>query len=60
MPRGNRVMMLRTMLRNGTDENGETIETGYKIGEVHNLPPHIARALVKKGYAEFYHAPKKA
>jgi hypothetical protein len=48
------------MLRNGTDENGETIETGYKIGEVHNLPPHIARALVKKGYAEFYHAPKKA
>ena len=53
-------MMLRTIVRDGVDKDGESIETGYRVGGIYNLPPHMAKALVKKGYAEFYHAPIKA
>ena len=41
------------------NEDGKRRHTGYDEGVVYNFPTHIARALVKKGYAEFYHAPIK-
>jgi hypothetical protein len=51
--------MLRDLyLSEVEDEEGEIRKTGYVQGIVYNFPTHIARALVKKGYAEFYHASK--
>jgi len=52
MPRGNRVLMLRSLLRDKEDENGDPIKVGYEEGKVYNLPPHLAKKYVKHGYAE--------
>jgi len=60
MPRGNRIIMLRTVLRDSVGRDGDTKEIGYEEGKVYNLPPHMAKAYVRNGYAEFYHADKKA
>jgi hypothetical protein len=52
--------MLRTVLRDSVGRDGDTKEIGYEEGKVYNLPPHMAKAYVRNGYAEFYHADKKA
>jgi hypothetical protein len=59
MPRGNRVLMLRDLHRETVEDIfGNVRQTGYEGGKVYNFPTHIAKALVRKGYAEFY-APNK-
>lgn len=44
--------MLRSLLRDKEDENGDPIKVGYEEGKVYNLPPHLAKKYVKHGYAE--------
>jgi hypothetical protein len=58
MPRGNRVLITQPILKDGKD--GEKIDSGYAVGAIYNMPPHMARKLVAAGFAEFYRAPKKA
>jgi len=60
MPRGNLVLMLRDLHREEVEDfDGNIRQTGYEKGVVYNFPTHLAKALVKIGYAEFY-AVKKA
>lgn len=59
MPRGNRVLILRPVPKKVRGEE-KTVDAGYTVGAVYNMPPHIATKLVSTGYAEFYRAPKKA
>jgi hypothetical protein len=55
MPRGNRVLMLRDLHRDEVEDDEGTIrQTGYTKGVIYNFPTHMAKALVRIGYAEFY------
>ena len=55
MPRGNRVLMLQDLHRETVeDDDGNIRQTGYEKGVIYNFPTHMAKALVRIGYAEFY------
>jgi hypothetical protein len=36
------------------DDDGNIRQTGYEKGVIYNFPTHMAKALVRIGYAEFY------
>ncbi len=53
MPRGSRVRLLRAFTHTTYDRFGDAITVVYEVGEVVNLPYHIAKAFIKKGTAVY-------
>jgi len=51
MPRGNRVRMLKTLIRHTYNRFGEAIEIRYEKGKVYNFPVYIAAKMRRKGIA---------
>lgn len=53
MPRGCRIVMLKDMKRSVQEHRDDApYETGFFTGEEYNVPTHLAKLLIRKGYAK--------